>query len=338
MNTREKSYDILRVLACIFIICNHAPLPYGHANGLFLSSLSYFTVPGIGLFFMLSGALLLPLKTDTFSFLKRRITKVIYPTLFWTLFYLGLNLALGKESFGISNILSIPFSTQGNSVLWFMYTLIGLYLLSPILSHWLKNSSKKEIKFYLSLWGISLCYPLIRSFITLNQSETGILYYFTGYAGYFVLGYYCKNYKESLKWKWIIPSTFIAIAAPVFCKVMKLEVDFYDLFWFLSIFVVILCIAYYKLNELVCDKLKLTEGKFYSIAQELSSLSFGIYLVHIFVMRYLLWKWDFILGIPNYYLQTLMVIVLTFAGSALISILISYFPGSQYVIGHKRGK
>lgn len=333
---RQKSYDILRVLACIFIVCMHAPVPNEQANGLFLSTLSYLTAPGIGLFFMLSGALLLPLKTDTFTFLKRRLTKVIYPTLFWTLFYLGLNLALGKESFEIKNVLSIPFSTQGNSVLWFMYTLIGLYLLSPILSHWLKNSSKKEIELYLGLWLVSLCYPLIKSFLTVNQGNTGILYYFTGYAGYFVLGYYCKNYKESLKWKWIIPSAIIAIAAPVFCKVMKLEVDFYDLFWYLSIFVVILCIAYYKLNELVCTKFKLTEGKFYAITQELSSLSFGIYLVHIFVMRYLLWKWDFILGIPNYYLQTLMVIVLTFAGSALICILISYLPGSQYVIGYKK--
>lgn len=333
---RQKSYDILRILACVFIICMHAPIPNEQANGLFLSTLSYLTAPGIGLFFMLSGALLLPLKTDTFTFLKRRITKVIYPTLFWTLFYLSLNLALGKESFEIKNILSIPFSTQGNSVLWFMYTLIGLYLLSPILSHWLKNSSKKEVEFYLGLWLVSLCYPLIKSFLTVNQGNTGILYYFTGYAGYFVLGYYCKNYKESLKWIWIIPSAIIAIAAPVFCKVMKLEVDFYDLFWYLSIFVVILCIAYYKLNELVCTKFKLTEGKFYAITQELSSLSFGIYLVHIFVMRYLLWKWDFILGISNYYLQTIMVIVLTFAGSVFISIIISYIPGSQYMIGYKK--
>lgn len=150
---RQKSYDILRVFACLLIVCMHAPVPSEQANGLFLSTLSYFTAPGIGLFFMLSGALLLPLKTDTFTFLKKRISKVVFPTLFWTLFYLGANVILRGETIDITKILSIPFSTQGNPVLWFMYTLIGLYLLSPILSRWLTNSSKKEVVFYLGLWG-----------------------------------------------------------------------------------------------------------------------------------------------------------------------------------------
>lgn len=333
-----KSYDILRVFACLLIVCMHSPIPSEQANGLFLSTLSYFTAPGIGLFFMLSGALLLPLKTDTFTFLKKRISKVVFPTLFWTLFYLGANIILRGEDIEFSQILSIPFSTQGNPVLWFMYTLIGLYLLSPILSRWLTNSSKKEVEFYLGLWGVSLCYPLLKMFVGLNEGTTGILYYFTGYAGYFVLGYYCKTYPESLKWKWILPASVIAVLAPVCCKVLHLEVDFYDLFWYLSIFVVILCIFYYKANEGLCPKLKLTEGKFYAFMQQLSSLSFGIYLVHIFVMRYLLWKWDFILNIPSYYLQTIAVIVLTFAGSALISFLISLLPGAQYVLGYRKRK
>lgn len=116
---------------------------------------------------------------------------------------------------------------------------------------------------------------------------------------------------------------------------LHLEVDFYDLFRYLSIFVVIF-VSFYKANEGLCPKLKLTEGKFYALMQQLSSLSFGIYLVHIFVMRYLLWKWDFILNIPSYYLQTLAVIVLTFAGSALISFLISLLPGAQYVLGYQK--
>lgn len=37
-------------------------------DGIFLSSLSYLTAPGVGLFFMISGALLLPVKSDTKSF------------------------------------------------------------------------------------------------------------------------------------------------------------------------------------------------------------------------------------------------------------------------------
>ncbi len=46
-------------------------------------------------------------------------------------------------------------------------------------------------------------------------------------------------------------------------------------------------------------------------------------MVHIFIMRYLLWNWDFILGIRPYVLQTLVIFVLTFVGSWLVSVLLN---------------
>lgn len=46
----------------------HSPMPGGaEGNGMFLSTSSYVTAPGIGLFFMISGALLLPIKEDCAS-------------------------------------------------------------------------------------------------------------------------------------------------------------------------------------------------------------------------------------------------------------------------------
>lgn len=52
--------DIIRVLACLMVVAMHSPMPGEQANGTFLASLSYLTAPCIGLFFMVSGALLLP--------------------------------------------------------------------------------------------------------------------------------------------------------------------------------------------------------------------------------------------------------------------------------------
>ena len=65
---RDYSLDILRILACMMIVTMHSPLPGGIEDGIFLSSLSYLTAPGVGLFFMISGALLLTVKSDTKSF------------------------------------------------------------------------------------------------------------------------------------------------------------------------------------------------------------------------------------------------------------------------------
>lgn len=320
----------------------HAPIPQnvmgGGEIGLFLSSLSYLTAPCIGLFFIVSGALLLPVCISTRAFLKKRFAKVLIPTIVWSLFYLCYNnLVLNDNAVWIRSILSLPFSAQGNPVLWYMYTLMGLYLIAPILSRWLSVASHKEISFYLSLWGISLCYPIISLFADVNISQTGVLYYFTGYVGYFVMGYYMKKYSKSISFKLILPATAIAIVAPVVCKLMHLHVDFYEMFWYLSIFVAIQCICWYRIIEKLCAKC-CTHGHINNLITELSNLSFGIYLIHIFVMRYILWHCDFILSIRSYMLQTVITAILTFLISAIVCYIISFLPKSQYIIGYTQRK
>lgn len=54
--TRDISLDIIRVIAICMIVFMHSPIP-GSAPGFILSGLSYITAAGIGLFFMVSGAL-----------------------------------------------------------------------------------------------------------------------------------------------------------------------------------------------------------------------------------------------------------------------------------------
>lgn len=65
-----------------------------------------------------------------------------------------------------------------------------------------------------------------------------------------------------------------------------------------------------------------------------SNLSFGIYLIHIFVMRTLLYEWSVIQGFDNYYIQTFVVVVLTCIGSFVSYYIISKLPLSQYIIGY----
>lgn len=332
--TREFLFDLLRILACLMIESMHSPLSGSECDEIFLSSLSYLTAPGIGLFFMVSGALLLPVTENTRMFIEKRFTKIAIPTLVWTMFYLCCNVLLKDDPLTLRAVLSIPFSAQGNPVLWFIYTLLGLYLLAPILSKWLAVVGRKELEFYLCLWIISLCYPILSLIIDVNTSTTGILYYFSGYLGYFVLGYYCRKYPDRLSFRWLLPAMIVAIAIPVACKLSHVEIDFYSLFWYLSIFVVVQCIFWWKVIGYFSDKWM--NGKECQVLTELSKLTFGIYLIHIFIMRYLLWKWNFILGIHPYWFQTTVIIILTFIGSLAVSYLISLLPFSRYMIGHEK--
>lgn len=248
MHQREHSLDIIRLLACLMVIAMHAPMPSDSAIGVFNAALGYYNAPCIGLFFMVSGALLLPIKSNGIDFLKKRFAKIIGPTIFWSIFYIICKcISSGTTDDVIKSIFSLPFSAQGHGVMWFMYTLAGLYLIAPIISAWLERASKREIEIYLILWLITTCYPLLQFFLTIEVSNTGILYYLSGFVGYFLLGYYLKKYPKSIPNIVLIPTAFIAAIAPIICKIIGLEANMYEIFWYLSIFVVAMTAAIFSL-------------------------------------------------------------------------------------------
>ena len=329
-NQRDINLDIIRILACLMVVTMHAPMPNENAIGIFNAALSYYNAPCIGLFFMVSGALLLPIKGDGIDFLKRRFTKIAGPTIFWSIFYIACRYFFDGTSEGIAkSILSIPFSPQGHGVMWFMYTLAGLYLIAPIISAWLERASKKEIEIYLSIWILTTCYPLLKLFLTTQTGETSILYYLSGFAGYFLLGYYLKKYPKAISYTILLPAIIIAICAPIVCKILHFEVNIYDMFWYLSIFVVVMAIGWFCL---INNKVQAYNGRNIPLV---SNLSFGIYLTHIFVMRYILWKLDIIQNINSYIIQTIIVIIATFIGSLILCYEIARLPFAQYIIGYK---
>ena len=248
MSRRDRTLDIIRIVACLMVVLMHSPLPSENAVGPFLCALSYFTAPCIGLFFMVSGALLLPVRTGYVAFIRKRFTKIVIPTLFWSVVYILLNIYFSESEINILQCLtSIPFSAQGNGVLWFMYTLAGLYLIAPILSAWLEKASQRELQIVLLIWCVTLCYPLLEFYVTINQSTGGLLYYFTGYAGYFILGYYLRRFPESIS---IVLSSCVALSGAILLLVLKytgIPFEFFRLFWYESIFIAALAVTTWKI-------------------------------------------------------------------------------------------
>ena len=330
--TKERIayFDVLRTLACLMIIIMHSPMPNIGGNSYVLSSISMLTAPGIGLFFMVSGALLLPVRSSQTDFLKHRLSKILFPTLFWTLFYLAVRLFDGNilpEELP-RKILSIPFSPQGHGVLWFMYTLTGLYLIAPIISPWLEKASKREIELMLGIWIITLLFPLMNTTLQINESTTGTFYYFTGYAGYFIMGYYLKNHTNYAP-KLLLALFFILpLGLAVVCKIQKFNIDFYKWFWYLSIFTVMMSISWFLITKKYVNNINS------SLITHFSKCSFGIYLVHIFVMRHILWRMDFISDYGSI-AQIIMTVVLTVIISYALVTLISKLPYAEYIIGYK---
>ena len=120
---RDVALDVIRIIACLMIVLMHSPMSGLGTPGFVLCGISYLTASGIGLFFMVSGALLLKRDSErpfgTRKFLMKRFSKILLPVVFWTL------IGWGLEWCGIDN--------AELSILWFMYSLVGMYLLTPVL-------------------------------------------------------------------------------------------------------------------------------------------------------------------------------------------------------------
>ena len=81
MKERVFYLDLIRVIACLMIILMHSPMPGDNIIGLFAFGSSYFTMPAIGLFFAVSGALLLPNLAPPHFFSKKEIIESGWPNI-----------------------------------------------------------------------------------------------------------------------------------------------------------------------------------------------------------------------------------------------------------------
>lgn len=186
-----------------------------------------FMRPAIPLFVMVTAALLLPVRQNISAFYKKRLTRLIVPFIIWSVLYnlfpwitawLRLSPTVINDFFAwaepdqsfpgaLHNILMIPFNFSMLAVqMWYVYLLIGLYLYMPIFSAWIKQASIKEQQVFLFLWFISLFIPYLREYLTkdlwgtCSWNEFGLLYYFAGFNGYLLLGYYIVNNDINFSW------------------------------------------------------------------------------------------------------------------------------------------
>lgn len=128
---RELWGDVLRIICCFVIVLLHNTCNVfdkftdGQTQILLVNTFTAFAVP---CFYMISGAYLLRKPQDISVTLKKRVPKIVIPTLFWGCIYL---LMFGEIE--IINFLKLFFQNQ-ESHLWFMYSLFGIYMLLPFIS------------------------------------------------------------------------------------------------------------------------------------------------------------------------------------------------------------
>ena len=220
--TREIWLDFLRVTACFLVMTVHSTEPFylGGEGSLVLTSADAFWVSVfeglarccVPLFVIASGYLQMPLRYSTGEFFRRRAVRILIPLFIWTVVYA---LVWGEPVANFKGLL-LNFNYAAGH-LWFVYMLLGLYLIMPLLSPWAAAVSKRELSIYLGIWGLTLLIPFIREAAggaapliyaadglpapalfplwgEASWNPFGLLYYMSGFAGYMLLGLYIKRF------------------------------------------------------------------------------------------------------------------------------------------------
>ena len=327
MKDRLYWIDAVRSFACLCGICTQG-------RGMPLIAVSnYLSVGGASiLFFMISGALILNKEKKLFPFIKTRLLRIFLPCVIWSIICLIIKLVQVEIDFNHFwiKVMFIPFGPQV-STYWFIYVIFGIYLLTPILSSWLAKCSKRDVEQYLIIWSVILFLPYLclidNRFKVLITSYAGYLYYFYGFSGFAVLGYYLRNFVsiERFQLKHII--VFLAVFILPFLLYRIPDIPHSIIQNRMSINVVLLACCYFLLIKHIKLPAKLNIAV-YNFAQH----SFGIYLVHILVMRDFLWP--ILQGYNIHYaIQIPLITVLTAVLSYIIVHIISKLPYSKYIIG-----
>ena len=158
--------------------------------------------------------------------------------------------------------------------------------------------------------------------------DGGYFYYFYGYLGFAVLGYYLRRYVNLEKQSWklfVAPLIIIACVMAIYPTNIISHRVLQDR---MALPAVLLAISYF----LLLKHFRLTQ-KMKMIVYQFARHSFGIYLVHILVMRSVLWPIFEPLQINHVYAIPLITFLTALFSFAVVWGIGKVVPYSKYIVG-----
>lgn len=275
---RNNSMDLLRVmasLAVVFIHVSTAPvgsstmaIPGGTLKNMeLIHILMQWSVP---VFFMITGFCMMQKEICTYSYCFSKVMKYI-----GTLFTVGLFYALLEGVFIEKTISLKIFVNSFKCVIsgytwehmWFVYSIIGIYLVIPVIHCFMKQGNKNIISLTIILLFFSIIIPAISKYIAI-----GFELPFDGYLVYVCFGGMIAKCKVDRKWKSI---SFIAIAISIAYLFVNVGKEF---FVFKHPIVCMMAMGIFLL-------ISQADIKSNKMILAIAKCSWGIYLIHPFFMN-----------------------------------------------------
>ncbi len=361
-STRAVALNFIRIFAMLAVINLHTLLNFVERPDFFntkiwwtLMPIVILSAPAVIIFFMLSGYLVLNRPQPIVTNIKKIFHRLLIPLLFFG----GLNFfsnLLWIRGFGWINIdLLLPqlqkelhrLVTFPSSFLWFLVVLIFLYLLNPLWQTLLQDRKNKKLLLYLT--SLAFLLSFFAKLIEHPSGHDGTIYTaFTAWLGY--LGIYL--YGGLLRHQWL-PSLsrkqslflltfgFVFYFIFHFFKFSGFDNSFlFDWTYSLVAFCADIVIAigffnfFLEVNWLRFFRTSRQKQLWFNFTNFLASMSFGIYLLHPFIINRLFisgFQFDFVS--QNAFVFNLLNWFIVFFSSLLLTWLISWTPYLRKIIG-----
>lgn len=295
MKARVFYADLLRAIAILYVVVSHAfaGVCWGMPNYP-LGTWWFFNVCNsvirlcVPLFVMLSGMLLLDAtrEEDYVSFVRRRYAKVLLPFFSWSMIYAFYESRIFEKPFvpwaAVLKFLAGP--TAGH--LYFMYIILGVYLVAPMLKSFVKQARLQDQGAVLLLWWGYLWLQ----FLFPDQMGGGPATTLLEYSGYFLSGYFLSQTNIPRKWMPGLALLSVLIIAGNSWATYYLTAEndgaLVERFYYgYTPLVALYAAAFFTLIKQACQNTDpFPESTWSKAVSLLSRESFNIYLIHIAIM------------------------------------------------------
>ena len=297
-NKRIDYFDWLRILCSFSVVITHISAQKWNSSQIishewkifnFYDSISRFAIP---IFFMISGTLFLEKDISFGIILNKYIKRIYIKLLFWSFFYSLRGKILHKNNCKKTFLIFL----NGHYHLWYLFRILGLYLITPFLKQIIKNKKLFKIFLILNIF-FSILFSNLLTIISYNSKDcynnlNGIIYklglnYFLDHNQmYYIFGFYLNRLNIKPLFRIIIYilgifGSFFTFQMTYYISFKKnKKINFYSNFY-INIFITSIGLfIFFKYNF---SNLKYNNIK--QFIQKLGSLTFGIYAIHPFVIE-----------------------------------------------------
>ena len=301
---RVISFDVMRIIAVMMVVMVHVlsslmNSPLNSKEFIVSNVISGVCRIGVPLFVMISGALMLDEKKEItikeilFKYVKNIVILLVFWSVAYSVFTQASNVVLEKGGVDVKAFLKD--CIYGYTHLWFLFMLIGLYLITPILKLFVNKQNEKFVAYFLILAIIFCLLPKTLDVpIAFLSGKDGIVGgYFQKFSMgfvldctiYYLLGWYVVNVgfkpitRKIIYILGILGLVYTVFASQFFSTETNRvsEIVFNNLS--VNIFIYALAVfsfiyEVFKGKELKCEKAII----------KLSGLTFGVYVVHVAIV------------------------------------------------------